>query len=186
MANKKSPAEPTPSNGRSGSQTFFTEKAYSDNDPAPMKTPTFLALGIALLFSSCAQNSLTGDTYSRGEAGWAQSVRTGKITSIRYVKIEGGSAGGAILGGIAGGLLGNQIGGGSGRTAATIGGAALGTAAGSHAGQAINSRQGIEITVKLDKGGSVSIVQEVNKRETFNVGDRVRVLSGGGRDRVTH
>lgn len=141
---------------------------------------------VGLLFTSCAQDSLTGDTYSRSEAGQAQSVRTGRVTSIRYVKIEGGNKTGAILGGVGGGFLGNEIGSGSGRTAATIGGAALGAVAGSHIEQNLNSRQGIEITVKLDRGGSVSIVQEVNPRESFEVGDRVRVLFSGGRDRVTH
>lgn len=151
-----------------------------------MKTSLLLTAGISLLFVSCAQDSLTGDTYSRGEAGYAQNVRTGRITAIRYVKIEGSGTTGAILGGVAGGLLGNQIGSGSGRTAATVGGAGLGMIAGSHAGKAVESKQGIEIQVKLDRGGSVSIVQEVNKRESFNVGDRVRVLSGGGRDRVSH
>lgn len=151
-----------------------------------MKTSLLLVVGSAVLLSSCAQQSLTGDTYSRGEAGYAQNVRTGRITSIRYVKIEGGTGTGSVLGGVAGGLIGNQIGGGSGRTAATVGGAALGMIAGSHAGKAVESKQGIEIQVRLDKGGSVSVVQEVNPRESFSVGDRVRVLSGGGRDRVTH
>jgi outer membrane lipoprotein SlyB len=150
-----------------------------------MKTALILAIGSTILLSSCAQDSLTGDTYSRGEAGYAQNVRPGRVTSIRYVKIEGGSTTGSLLGGVAGGLIGNQIGGGSGRTAATVGGAGLGMIAGSHAGKAIESKKGVEIQVRLDKGGSVSIVQEVNPRETFNVGDRVRVLSGGGRDRVT-
>lgn len=151
-----------------------------------MKTLLILTVGSTILLSSCAQQSLTGDTYSRGEAGYAQNVRTGRITSIRYVKIEGGSNTGAIIGGVAGGILGNEIGSGAGRTAATIGGAGLGMVAGSHAEKAIQSRQGIEIAVKLDQGGSVSIVQEVNNNESFRVGDRVRVLSGGGRDRVSH
>jgi outer membrane lipoprotein SlyB len=141
---------------------------------------------VALLFPSCAQDTLTGDTYSRNEAGHAQTVRTGRITSIRYVKIEGGNTAGAILGGVAGGVLGNQIGSGTGRTLATVGGAAVGTVAGSHIEQNVNSRQGIEIQVKLDQGGSVAVVQEVNKNESFDVGDRVRVLLSGGRDRVTH
>lgn len=141
---------------------------------------------VGLLFSSCAQDSLTGDTYSRSEAGQAQSVRTGRVTAVRYVKIEGGNKTGAVLGGVGGGVLGNQIGSGSGRAAATVGGALLGTAVGSHVEQNVNSRQGIEITVKLDQGGSVAIVQEVNPRESFEVGDRVRVLFSGGRDRVTH
>ena len=141
---------------------------------------------VAVLLSSCAQDSLKGDTYSRSEAGQAQAVRTGKVTAVRYVKIEGGNTGGAILGGVAGGFLGNEIGSGAGRTAATIGGAALGSVAGSHAQKAIGTRQGIEIQVKLDQGGSVAVVQEVNANESFEVGDRVRVLFSGGRDRVTH
>ncbi len=112
-------------------------------------------LVLPLLFGSCAQQSLTGDTYSRGEAGAPQSVRMGKITSIRNVTLEGSSTGGAILGAVAGGFLGNQVGSGRGRDAATVGGAALGGMAGSHAGKAVTSRQGLEITVRLDEGGSL-------------------------------
>ena len=76
---------------------------------------TFLAIAILpLFFASCAQQGLTGDSYSRSEAGQAQTVKNGRITSIRYVKIEGGTTAGTILGGVAGGVLGNQIGGGAG------------------------------------------------------------------------
>ncbi len=141
---------------------------------------------LPLFFASCAQQSLTGDTYSRNEAGQAQTVKTGRITSVRYVKIEGGTTAGTILGGVAGGVLGNQIGSGSGRTLATVGGAGLGAVAGSHAGQAMGSRQGLEIQVKLDEGGSVSVTQESNPNEPFAEGERVRVLYGGSRTRVTH
>ena len=143
---------------------------------------------LPFFFVSCAQDSLTGDTVSRGEAGRAQDVRTGTITSIRSIKIEGSSTGGTLVGAGIGGLLGNQIGGGSGRTAATVGGALLGGAAGSHAGQAINSRNGLEIEVRLDDSGRrISVVQEVNPRESFYEGERVRVITGaGGRTRVTH
>jgi len=141
---------------------------------------------LSLLLIGCAQDSLTGDVYQRGEAGQPQSVNWGTITSIRNVTLEGGSTGGTILGAAAGGFLGNQVGSGSGRTAATIGGAAAGGAVGSHAGQAINSRQGLEITVDLDRGETVSIVQEANPREPFAVGERVRVLDSGRRARVTH
>jgi outer membrane lipoprotein SlyB len=150
-----------------------------------MKQLLFIAT-IPFFFASCAQESLTGDTYSRSGAGQAQTVRTGTITSIRYVKIEGDTTAGTIVGAAAGGLAANQIGSGSGRTAATVGGTLLGGIAGSHAGKAITSKQGLEIQVKLDEGGSISIVQEENPRESFSQGDRVRVLSGSGRDRVTH
>jgi len=146
-----------------------------------------LASAAPLLFASCAQQSLTGDTYSRGEAGRAQSVSTGKITSIRNVAIQGNSAAGAIIGGLAGGILGNEIG--SGSTAnnlGAVGGAAAGAALGSRLEQSMGTKQGLEITVKLDNGRSISAVQESNKRESFNVGDRVRVLSNGSTTRITH
>lgn len=141
---------------------------------------------LPLFFSSCAQQSLTGDTYSRSEAGQAQTVKWGTITSIRYVKIEGETTAGTVVGGVAGGVLGNQIGGGAGRALATVGGTALGAVAGSHAQKNLGSRQGIEIQVKLDGGGSIAVTQEVNPREAFTEGERVRVLYGGNRTRVTH
>ena len=150
-----------------------------------MKTIIAVAT-LPLLLISCAQQSLTGDTYSRNEAGQAQSVQQGRITSIRYVKIEGGTTAGTILGGVAGGVLGNQIGGGRGNTLATVGGAGLGAVAGSHAQQSMGSRQGLEIQVRIDGGGSLSVTQEANPRESFSVGDRVRVLGNGSRARITH
>jgi outer membrane lipoprotein SlyB len=143
---------------------------------------------LPLFLASCAQDTLTGDTVSRYEAGQAQNVRFGTITSIRPVKIEGGTTGGTLVGAGIGGLLGNQIGSGSGRTAATVGGALAGGALGSHAGQNLTSRQGLEIEVRLEGGGGrMSVVQEDNPRESFSVGDRVRVITGGGgRTRVAH
>ena len=150
-----------------------------------MKTIIAVAT-LPLLLISCAQQSLTGDTYSRNEAGQAQSVQQGRITSIRYVKIEGETTAGTILGGVAGGILGNQIGGGRGNTLATVGGAGLGAVAGSHAQQSMGSRQGLEIQVRIDGGGSLSVTQEANPRESFSVGDRVRVLGNGSRARISH
>jgi outer membrane lipoprotein SlyB len=151
-----------------------------------MKTISTIVLLLPLLFGSCAQDSLTGDTVSRGEAGRSQNVRTGTITSIRNVNIQGESLGGTLVGAGVGGLLGNQIGSGSGRTAATVGGALAGGAVGSHAGQSVTSRRGIEIEVRLDDTRQrISVVQEVSTRENFSVGDRIRVIEGaGGRTRV--
>ncbi len=143
-------------------------------------------VALPFLFVSCAQQSLTGDAYSRNEAGQAQDVKHGRITSIRYVRIEGGTTAGTILGGVAGGIVGNQVGSGTGRTLATIGGAGLGAVAGSHAEKSMGSRQGIEIQVRLDGGGSISVTQEENPREPFAKGERVRVLTNGSRTRITH
>ena len=141
---------------------------------------------LPLFLTSCAQQSLTGDTYSRSEAGQTQTVKWGTITSIRHVKIEGETTGGTVVGGVAGGVLGNQVGHGTGRTLATIGGAGLGAVAGSHAQKELGTRQGLEIQVKLDGGDSIAVTQEANPRESFSEGERVRVLYGGGRTRITH
>jgi len=60
--------------------------------------------------------------------------------------------------------------------------------AGGVAGQAVEQgttrRTGVEITVKLNSGALVAIVQEAD--ETFRAGDRVRILSDGRTSRVTH
>jgi outer membrane lipoprotein SlyB len=150
-----------------------------------MNPKLLICLPVIVLFSSCAQDSMTGSTFSRAEAGQAQSVSPGRITSIRNVKIEGGNTAGTVIGGLAGGALGSNIGGGrTANTAGAIGGALVGGAVGSHAQQAVQSRNGIEITVRLDSGGSVAVVQEVSANEQFSVGDRVRVLSSGSRTRV--
>jgi len=152
-----------------------------------MKYIPMFALMLPLFLGSCAQQSLTGDAISRGEAGRAQSVQFGTITSIRSVNIQGDTTAGTLVGAGAGGLLGNMIGGGSGRRLATFGGAVAGSAIGSHAGQSLSSRRGLEIEVRLDGSRQrMSVIQEVGRYENFNVGDRVRVISGGGRTRVSH
>jgi outer membrane lipoprotein SlyB len=150
-----------------------------------MKSKFLLCIPALVLLSSCAQDTMDGSTFSRNEARQAQSVNPGRITSIRNVTIQGDNTAGTLIGGVAGGALGSNIGSGrTSNTAGAIGGALVGGAVGSHAQQRMQTRSGIEITVRLDSGGSVAVVQEVSANERFNVGDRVRVLSGGGRTRV--
>ena len=152
-----------------------------------MKTKFLVCLPVVVLFASCAQDTMTGDVYQKRDTRQAQSVDAGRITSIRPVKIEGGHTAGTLVGGLAGGLLGSNIGHGhTSHTAGAVGGALVGGAVGSQVEQSMGSRNGIEITVRLNQGGSVAVVQEVNPREAFSVGDRVRVLSSGGSTRVSH
>ncbi|MCX6874698.1 MAG: glycine zipper 2TM domain-containing protein [Verrucomicrobia bacterium] len=152
-----------------------------------MKMKFLLGVPVAMLFASCAQDTMTGDVYQQRDTRQAQAVNAGRITSIRPVKIEGNHTAGTVIGGVAGGLLGSNIGHGrSANTAGAVGGALVGGAVGSHAQQAMGSRNGLDITVRLDKGDSVSVVQQVNPREDFRVGDRVRVLSSNDSTRVSH
>ncbi len=145
-----------------------------------------LAAIAPLALVSCFPKELTGDSYSRGEVGQAQTIRTGTVESVRFVKIQGGQGVGTAIGAIAGGIAGSTVGGGSGETLGALGGSAVGAAAGGAVQQKIGNKQGVELTIRFDDGGTEAVVQEHTERETFNTGDRVRVLYGSGRIRVTH
>jgi len=142
------------------------------------------ALLLLAVLGGCAQG-LGGGSYTRDEARREQNVRMGIVESVRPVQIEGTRSGvGPAAGAIVGGIAGSTVGGGRGSTAAAV----LGGVAGGVAGQAIEQgatrRAGVEITVKLDSGALVAIVQEAD--ETFRPGERVRILSDGRTSRVTH
>lgn len=128
----------------------------------------------AIALGGCAP-SMKGDTYSRDQARKVQRVDEGEIILVREVTIEGTRSGlGMIAGGIAGGVLGSMVGGGKGQTLGTLGGAAAGAAGGAAAEEAGTREKGLEITVKLENGEVVSIVQGADRE--YRVGDEVKVL----------
>ncbi|MDP2879779.1 MAG: glycine zipper 2TM domain-containing protein [Sulfuricella sp.] len=142
-----------------------------------------VAASVAVL-GGCA-SSMSGGAYSREQARQVQEVKMGVVESVRQVKIEGtkspvGVGAGAVIGGIAG----SNVGGGKGSTVGTILGAVAGGVAGSMIEEGVTSKNGLEITVKLDNGHMIAVTQEAD--EQFRVGERIRVLSGGGVTRVTH
>ena len=139
-------------------------------------------LGLAL--GGCAYHYGSGD--SRGyQVRGEQSVRFGVVYSVRPVRINPRDTGvGAATGAIAGGIAGSNVGGGSGQIVGALGGAILGGVIGQSVEQSANERRGEEITVLLDSGKYLAVVQEAD--ESFRPGDRVRVLSGRGNTRVTH
>ncbi|MQY52246.1 glycine zipper 2TM domain-containing protein [Rhodocyclus tenuis] len=143
-----------------------------------------LASASLVTLAGCA-SSRSGNVYSRDQARQEMTVRLGVVESVREVQMEGTHSGaGTLAGGAIGGVAGSNIGGGNGQ----IVGAIVGAVAGAVAGNAIENRAtgktGLEITVRLDHGGMVAIVQEAD--EYFAAGQRVRVLSGRGQSRVTH
>ncbi|MCJ8338880.1 MAG: glycine zipper 2TM domain-containing protein [Pseudomonadales bacterium] len=147
----------------------------------------YIFFGVFIFLSGCASN-LTGDNYSAQEARKAQTVSYGVVTSARAVIIDGRQRGivGTVGGAAVGGVLGNKIGGGSGRDLATALGAVAGAVIGQKIEESATRKQGQEITVKLDTGGTVSIVQQVNQGSFFSVNDRVRILEQGGTSRVSY
>lgn len=149
-----------------------------------LKTCAWLLIA-TLLLAACGP-SYGGSTYKGGQARTAHTVQWGTIEQISDATIEDQQSGLGMLGGaVVGGVLGNMVGGGKGRTLATLGGAVGGAAAGYAGEKALNNKRALEITVRLENGQVMSIVQEPD--EVFTVGDRVRVLQGSdGSARVRH
>ena len=152
-----------------------------------MKSLSFPVMGvIALLFllGGC-MSTLTGESYSRDEARRPQTVQFGMVEYVRPVVLEGTKTGiGAATGAAVGGIGGSTVGGGKGAAVATVLGAVAGGVAGGMVEESATKKQGVEITVRLDSGQIIAIVQQASETTTFHVGDRVRVLTLNGETRV--
>lgn len=151
-----------------------------------MRTTRFIALAFLVTFLAACASSNSGSVYSRDEARKTQTVKTGIVESVRQVKLEGTkSPVGTIAGGAVGGIAGSSIGGDgkSGMVGAVLG-AVVGGIAGSMAEEGITRKDALEITIKLDGGGLVAIVQEAD--EEFKAGEKVRIIESGGVSRVSH
>ena len=144
---------------------------------------------LVIVLSSCylagCPATLSGDHYPREQARRAQRVEFGMVEYVRFVVIEGtktavGPAAGAAVGGIAG----RSVGDGAVRDIATVAGGVAGGIAGAATEEAVTRRQGIEVTVRLDNGKIIAVVQEVSANVRFSPGDRVRVLTLGNTTRV--
>ncbi|MGH8750195.1 MAG: glycine zipper 2TM domain-containing protein [Burkholderiales bacterium] len=141
-------------------------------------------LAASVVLGGCVA-SQSGGAYSRGQARQEQNVRNGKVESVRAVTIEGTKTPiGTLAGGAVGGVAGSTVGGGRGSAVAAIIGAVAGGIAGSVAEEGLTRKPGLEIVVKLDSGNTIAITQEAD--EEFRIGDRVRIISGGGVSRVAH
>jgi outer membrane lipoprotein SlyB len=138
----------------------------------------------ALLLSGCASGLGSGD-YAREQARGVQEVQMGVVESVREVRLEGTKSGvGTLAGSVVGGVAGSEIGRGKGSIVGSVLGAVAGGVGGAAVEEGTTRQKGIEITVKLDSGRMIAITQAAD--EPFKVGDRVRILSGGGTTRVTH
>jgi len=139
-----------------------------------------VCMSLALLASPIA----FAQTVGSNEVGQARSVETGKVRRVLAVTVQNDSRGvatatGAALGGIAGSTVG---GGRRANTAGAIAGAAAGGAIGNRAAR--GARQGIEVTVELDSGRTIAVVQDGSVNE-FRVGDVVHVSTDGVTTRVS-
>jgi len=148
------------------------------------KTGVLLMSGIIIALGGCA-SSKSGDVYSRDQTRQPLSVKMGVVESVRPVKIEGtksaiGTAAGAVVGGIGG----SAVGGGKGSAAAAVIGSVAGGVVGAAVEEGFTREDGVEITVKLENGRVMAVVQEA--KEVFSAGDKVRILEGDGVTRIAH
>lgn len=150
-----------------------------------MRITQLMTASLLSLFLVACASSNSGSVYSRDEARKVQTIRTGIVESVRQVKLEGTkSPVGTIAGGAVGGIAGSSVGGGRGSAIAAVIGAVAGGLAGSALEEGVTRKDGVEITVKLDGGSLIAVVQEAD--EIFSAGERVRIIESGGTARVSH
>lgn len=142
---------------------------------------------VAWLGGGCASSS-GKKVVPHSSSGQMFRAELGTILSVREVVIEGsadtnvGLYGGAIMGGAIGSAAGN---GGIATRLASAAGAVGGMVAGRQVEKAVTKADGYEITVQLDNGDQIMVVQEMDKG-TFFDGDRVRVMIGRNTTEVMH
>jgi outer membrane lipoprotein SlyB len=134
----------------------------------------FMLLGAAVL-AGCARPSTQPDVYSRGTAQTPYRVLSGEVVSVERVRIEGeasqiGRLGGAVIGYEAARSASDT------GLAGAIGGVA-GAVAGEAVEKAVTSTDGLRITVRLDNGDLIAIVQ--GDAVTFSPGEAVYVHRRG-------
>jgi outer membrane lipoprotein SlyB len=145
-------------------------------------TTFFLLAGWAGLTSGCLFPA-RGSIYDRRAANQVQRVEYGTIEQVRNVTIAGQHSGIGVIGGAAvGGAAASGIGHGVGTALAEAGGVVVGAVAGDATEEALTRKAALELTIKLDSGNTIVVAQEVPPE--FILGDRVRVVIGGGMTRV--
>jgi outer membrane lipoprotein SlyB len=150
-----------------------------------MRHLQFITVALLSLFVVACASSNSGSVYSRDEARKVQTVKTGIVESVRQVQLEGTKSQiGTVAGGAVGGIAGSSIGSGKGSAIGAVIGALAGGIAGAMAEEGLTRKDGLEITVKLDGGGLVAIVQEAD--EVFKAGEKVRLIEHAGVTRVSH
>ncbi|MDD5390302.1 MAG: hypothetical protein PHD37_13220 [Gallionellaceae bacterium] len=146
---------------------------------------TFCLLLIPVALAGCAGGK-GSDDYERAEARRVYEVKMGVVENVRAVKLEGtGSGVGTAAGAAIGGIAGSEAGHGKGSAVGAVIGAVIGGIGGAAAEEGVTRKAGQEITLRLDSGRTIAVVQE-DTGEKFAKGDRVRLLESGGQARVTH
>lgn len=144
----------------------------------------YLLLLVSLFLASCDYASQSRYGYS--EVGQIQVVKFGTVVAVRDIDIISDNSGaGGLAGAVVGGTVGANAASGSGEVAGAVVGAVVGSIAGSAIEQLVRNRGGVEYTVTLENGKTLTVAQNISEKDIFhNQGDRVMVQINGKYQRV--
>ena len=156
-------------------------KNYQKN----MKLKVILYTSLLLLTYGCTNSSLGPDTFDRDSAQRISNVLYGEVVSIKKVTIEGSIKSGSIVGGLVGAAAGSGVS--DSKPESEIGavlGGAVGATLGGNLSKSLQSKAGIQLTINMDDGRTISVVQEISNY-SFEVGELVEVVSTNNKTRVS-
>ena len=149
------------------------------------KLNKFLIIFLFLFFGGCANSSLQPDTYDRSSVQKISNVLYGEVVSLKNVVIDGSTSSGSIVGGLVGAATGSNVS--DSKPESEIGavlGGAIGATIGGNLSKNLQSSDGIQLTLNMDDGRTISVVQEVGSYK-FSIGDLVEVITTKGKTRVS-
>lgn len=137
----------------------------------------------ALLLAGCASSPWDDDGPDRrAQPQPGKKEYAGVVERVRDVELDSTRTGvGSMAGAVIGGSVGSGVGHGRGAVVGSVVGTVAGAVVGEATAQAV-TQPGHEITVRLDAGRVIAVTQPA--AESFQTGDRVRVISDGRSARV--
>ncbi|HEX9783157.1 MAG TPA: glycine zipper 2TM domain-containing protein [Opitutaceae bacterium] len=151
-----------------------------------MNTKILILAAVTSLAATGCTSTGGRTVYTRSQINQAHRIELGTVVGVRRVVIDGESTQiGLYGGGAVGAIGGSQVGSGAGSALGGVAGGVAGMVVGREVEKAMTRKEGLEITVALDDGSTVMIVQETDKGG-FEDGDRVRVMIGQGTAYVMH
>lgn len=145
-----------------------------------LKSMCAAALVGTVALTGCASDS--ANVYTKDQMRRAATAQAGAVENVRMVKMQDSTGIGGVAGGVVGAVGGSAIGGGNARIVTGVLGAIAGGLAGNAIEKGTTQKDALEITVKLDNGQRLVVVQEADV--SFSVGQRVDVLNDGQTTRV--
>lgn len=147
------------------------------------RVPRAWALAAAAALGACTTTS--PDVVLPPDAQVLSTVHEATVVSVRPVTVEGSQSGlGATAGGIAIGALSSANTSGNEAVALGMLGAVVGAVAGNAIERAATRESAVELLLELPNGERRALVQ-AQGADVFRAGDRVTLVTSGGRTRVT-